>query len=411
MSYRSILLVIILSTAYPAFSWGNEFSLVPSLSVKEEYNSNIFFSTNDKRTDFITTLSPGLEMVNNTERLNTDVLARLDRLEYVNNNNLSSTDQTYKGSLQYLVTPLLNVSAAVGYLRDSRPDRTLATTGIVSLAVPRENTTSSLSTNYQLTEKTLVGVAYAYNRDHFIDQPSLDDISHNINASLIYDLGTYFPAVKGRINGGYSYYTFPGSNIGSTMATVGFSRDFNEVWNIQVDGGVQHTRSDIAIQRLEPVIAYFPGIPIPFLIGTQLVSEQMKSAGWGWIGSASLNFKGELDMGSLSYSRNVQPAIGLGGAATRDAITFSAQHRVSYEWLLLFNAGYFTNNSNSQQFSSQSINQRSFDINPVGRYEFSKDMYVEGSLDYVNYDDMVAKTHINRYLCSLRLYIQHPILE
>ena len=119
MSYRSILLVIILSTAYPAFSWGNEFSLVPSLSVKEEYNSNIFFSTNDKRTDFITTLSPGLEMVNNTERLNTDVLARLDRLEYVNNNNLSSTDQTYKGSLQYLVTPLLNVSAAVGYLTGS----------------------------------------------------------------------------------------------------------------------------------------------------------------------------------------------------------------------------------------------------------------------------------------------------
>ena len=277
MSYRPILFVIILITAYPAFSWGNEFSLVPSLSVKEEYNSNILFSTNDKRTDFITTLSPGIEMVNNTERLNTDVLARLDRLEYVKNNNLSSTDQTYKGSLQYLVTPLLNVSAAAGYLRDSRPDRALETTGIVLLAVPRENITSSLSTNYQLTEKTLVGVAYAYNRDHFINQQSLDDISHNINAALIYDLGTYFPAVKGRINGGYSYFTFPGSNIGSTMATVGFSRDFNEVWSIQVDGGVQHTRSDIAIKQLEPVIAYFPGIPIPFVIGTQVVSEQVKS--------------------------------------------------------------------------------------------------------------------------------------
>ncbi|MGO9951318.1 MAG: hypothetical protein ACLPN1_03795 [Dissulfurispiraceae bacterium] len=410
MSYRSILLIIFLLAVCPAFAWGDEFRIVPSLSVKEEYNSNIFFSTNDKKDDFTTTLSPGFEMVNNTELLNMDVLARLDRLEYVNNKDLDATDQTLNGSLRYSFTPLLSVSAAGGYVKDSRPDRYIETTGIVLSSAPGEHPNASLSANYQFTEKTLGSISYAYLRDHFVGQSYLDDISHDVNAGLVYDLGTYFPAVKGRINTEYNYYSFPGSHIGSVMGTVGFSRDFSEVWSIQIDGGAQHTQSDIAVSQLEPVFVLFPGFP-PIQIGNQLVSEQVKNTGWGWVGRASLNFKGEVGTGSLSYSRNVQPAVGLGGAAVRDSIVFSGQHRLSYEWLLLFNAGYFTNNSNSQEFSSQTINQRSFDINTVLRYEFSRNVYVEGSLDYVMFDDLVARTNINRYLCSLRLYIQHPVLE
>ncbi len=409
MSYRSIILVIIFLVACPAFAWGNEFRIVPCLSVKEEYNNNIFLSSSDKKDDFITTLSPGLEMVNNTERINMDVLARLDRIEYTNNRDLSATDQTYNGSLQYLLTPLLRLSAAAGYIKDSRPDRAIETTGIVLSAVPRQNITSSLSADYQLTEKAALSASYGYGRDQFTSEKYLDDTSHNVNAGLVYDLGTYFPAVKGRINATYSDYSFIGSDIGSVTGTVGFSRDFNEVWSIQADGGVQHTRADITITQLEPVYGFFFGFPIQ--IGNQVVSEQVKNAGWGWVGSASLNFKGEVGSGSLSYSRLVQPAVGLGGAAVRDSLALSAQHRISYEFLLNFTAEYFINDSNSQKFSSQTIKQRTFHINPWIRYEFSRDMFAEGSYDYVMVNDMATTTKANRHLFSLRLYIQHPVLE
>lgn len=409
MIYRLGLLVFILLVAGPVLTWGNEFRIVPSLSVKEEYNSNIFLSSNEKTKDFITTLSPGIKMVNNTERLSTDVLVKLNRIDYTSNRDLSTTDQTYNGSLQYLATPLVSVTAAAGYVKDSRPDRNILTTGIVLSSAPGEHTTSSLSAAYQLSEKTLASLSYAYGRDHFVGQSSLDDISHDVNAGLVYDLGTYFPAVKGRINGEYTYYSFTGSNIVSVAGTVGFSRDFDELWSIQVDGGVQHTRSDVTISQQEPVYGDFFGFPIQ--IGTQLVSEQVKNAGLGWVGRASLNYKDELTTVSLSYGRSVQPAVGLGGAAVRDSLVLSGQHRISYELLLLFTADYFTNNSKSQQLSSQTIDQRSFHIGPRVRYEFTRDMYVEGSYDYTRVNDLVSKTNASGHICSLRLYIQHPVLE
>ena len=394
-------------TAFPPLAVGNEFRLVPSISLKEEYNSNIFLSANDKKDDFITTLSPGIEIVDRTERLDTDVLLRPDRIEYISNRNLSATDQTYNGRLRYLVTPQFSVAATAGYVKDSQPDRDIEITGIVLSAVPRHRITSSLSADYQLTEKAAAGISYAFGKDHFASSRFVGNTSHDVNAGLVYDLGTYLPAVKGRMNAGYSNYSFPDSRIDSVMGTVGFSRDFDEIWSIQVDGGVRRTWSDIAVTELAPV--FFPGTQIQ--IGNELVREQVKHTGLGWVGSASLNFKGESGTASISLSRDVQPASGLSGATVRDSLILSANHKISYELLLLFNAGYITNKSNSQEFSSQTIDERSFHINPGVRYEFSRDMYVEGSYDYVMLDDKVAKTNANRHLCSVRLYIQHPVLE
>jgi len=69
--YRRCILIAVVLLSCPSLVWGNEFRLVPSISIKEEYNDNIFFLTDDIRNDFITTISPSLEMVNNTEKLET----------------------------------------------------------------------------------------------------------------------------------------------------------------------------------------------------------------------------------------------------------------------------------------------------------------------------------------------------
>src|SRR5208283_3749034 len=107
ISLCSLWLLVLL---FPAFAWGDDFSLTPSLSVQEAYNSNILLSATDIRKDFITTLSPVVEMVDRTGLLDTDLLLHLDRLEYAENQGLSGTNQLYNGTLKYLVSPLLSVS-------------------------------------------------------------------------------------------------------------------------------------------------------------------------------------------------------------------------------------------------------------------------------------------------------------
>ncbi|HTR45126.1 MAG TPA: outer membrane beta-barrel protein, partial [Thermodesulfovibrionales bacterium] len=112
-----VLLIIILLVSCPAPARGDEFRVVPSLSVREEYNSNILLTTGDARRDFITTISPGVEIVDRTARLDADLQVRLDRLEYADNRDLNATNQTYSGRIRYLLTPLFGVSAEAAYMR------------------------------------------------------------------------------------------------------------------------------------------------------------------------------------------------------------------------------------------------------------------------------------------------------
>jgi len=41
--YRRCILIAVVLLSCPSLVWGNEFRLVPSISIKEEYNDNIFF--------------------------------------------------------------------------------------------------------------------------------------------------------------------------------------------------------------------------------------------------------------------------------------------------------------------------------------------------------------------------------
>jgi len=403
--YRRYLLVVIVLLSCPSLVWGNEFRLVPSISVKEEYNDNILFLTDDIRKDFITTISPSIEIVNNTQRLETDLLARLDRFDYADNREFSATDQLYNGNFRYHATPLFNISAGAGYVRDSQPGRDILTSGIILTTVPRNRYNASLSTDYQFSEKTAVGVSYTFGRDDYESTRYTDDASHDVNAGLVYDLGQYFQRVKGRINLGYSDYIFSDSKVESVMGTVGFSRDFSEKGSIMMDAGIRHTWSEFSVN--EPVYIFFSQIPI--LIG--YVNVPQNNEGWGWVADVSLNYKGELGNGSLTYNRDVTPASGLNGVVERNAFTLSTQYRMTYEFSILFSAGYYTNKSDAGQFSAQVIDERTIRVNPGVRYEFSKNIYVESSYDYTAVDYLESNTSTHRNLLSIRLYIQHPIWE
>ena len=57
----------------------DDFEIIPSVLVREEYNDNIFFTKNDKIDDFITTLAGSLELIERTERVNANLYGRVAR--------------------------------------------------------------------------------------------------------------------------------------------------------------------------------------------------------------------------------------------------------------------------------------------------------------------------------------------
>lgn len=407
--YRRYILIAMVLLSCPSLVWGNEFRLIPSISIKEEYNDNIFFLTDDVRNDFITTVSPSLEMVNNTEKLETNLLARLDRFDYADNREISETDQLYQGTFRYRATSLFGISAEAGYVRDSQPGRDIGTSGIILSTVPRNRYKASLSADYQLSEKTAVGLSYTFGRDDYESTRYTDYISHDVNAGLVYDMGRYFQRVKGRVNLGYSNYVFYDSRIDSVMCTAGFSRALSEKGSILIDGGIRHTWSEFSVTEPEYMYINVGGIYIPIFIG--YVKVPQKNDGWGWVGNVSLHYEGERGNGSLTYNRDITPASGLNGAVERNALMLSIQYRMTYEFSILFSGGYYTNKSEAGQFSTQVVDQRTIRVNPGVRYEFSKNIYLESSYDYTAVDDLTSNTSAHRNFLSMRLYMQYPILE
>ncbi|MCG6534194.1 MAG: outer membrane beta-barrel protein [Syntrophales bacterium LBB04] len=397
----SSLFLLLSSIFSPTEALGEEFRLVPSLALRQEYNDNIFFSVNDTIPDSISTVSPGLELVSKTERTDFSLLGRVDRRMYWAHADLDATDQTDKGSLGYALTPKFRVSGRAGYLQDSRPDRDIETTGLVLTPVKRERQTYGGSTEYTFTEKTMATLGYDYLKDHFRSVKFIDMESNAASLGFTHDLSSLVDATKTMVNFGLARYDFTGSRVENASGTVGLSTQLAELWSVSLAAGARYTRSrtNVVTFQFVPPFTFVP------------TAETQKSEGTGWVGQAALSYRGEKTTADLTLSRDLLPASGYAGVAERTAASFNVSRRLTYELRGTFFATYYLNKADRGQFSAQTLNQQLLVVNPTLRYEPTKDVAIEASYSYtlVRYKD--ANQEADRNLFMLRLILQHSFFE
>lgn len=392
----SIFLVMLL----PGQGLGDEFKVVPSATLRGEYNNNLYLGTTDIKKDYISTVSPAVKIINKTERLDSEISARIDRRDYMDNRDLNATDQSYNGRAKYMATQTFSLSANAAYVSDSRPDRDITESGLLLSALRRNRINGGLSLDKRLSEKAIAMVSYSYTKDSY-EKKNPDYILHNVAAGLDYDLGKFIPGTKGRVNATYDHYDFTLSLMDSAAGTVGLTKNFDEIWSVSIDGGARHTWSRFSKSE----VVYVP--PFDF----QVVSREETTVGWGWTGKLALNYKGQRFSGDLSYMRDLMPASGYGGATERNYIRLAASYKINYEWSANASGGYTTNKSDSMQYSVQKIDNQSFFINPSIRYEYSKDIAADISYNYTQFDNRVSDTKPDRHLFFLQVYVQHAFFE
>jgi opacity protein-like surface antigen len=359
---------------------GDEFKIIPSLSTKEEYNDNIFFSQDDRKKDFVTTFSPALELIDRTERLDLNLSARVNVLRYWSNRDLDSVDQFYRGRIGYSLNPKLKISAEAGYTRDSTPDREIEVTGLVLNTVKRYKQNYAAGTEYTFSEKTKANLSYSYERSDYKDPGFADLTAHDINLGFIHDLSKYFSATLGRMNLGYSRYQSQDTTVDYYYATIGMSRALSEKWNILIDAGGSYTL-------------------------------QETSKGVDWVSQATLSYKGEKTNGELTFSHRMMPVTGTAGTAERTALTLNVKHRFTYEFSGRLSAGYYINKSEAGKFSTTPLDQATFSVTPVLRYEFTKDIALEASYNFALVKYKQPETEAQRNLFMINFIIQYPLFE
>ncbi len=380
------LLAVVIGLVCASNAHANGFDIIPSIAVKEEYNDNIFVTQSGEIDDYITTLSPGIELEQRTARLNLRLSGRIDGLIYTDNNDLNHMDQDYTGRVHYQLTPRMGGGFETGYLRDSRPDRDIPTTGLVLGTDIRHRLRFRAFGDYSLTEKTAAAISYAYNKEEFDEAPLNDFSSHTADIGFTHNLETLWKSTLGRMNFGYTIVDYTSSKVDNYSATLGIERRLSEFYRFVFDIGPRFTRTEFNIPWVAP------------------------NEVWGVRGQISLTYGGEYTNIGLNFSHDVQPASGRTGATERTGLSTRIGRRFSDKFRGDLSASYFLNKSDQAEFTLSNIDENSFRIQPRLRYEFTRDMALEAYYAYTIINNQVTDTQRVQNIIYFRFTLRYPLL-
>lgn len=397
------MVIVILVFIFPEPNYADEFKLIPSISVRQEYNDNILYSSSDETDDWITTVSPGLEVVERTEQLDLNLSATVSPIYYADHSKFDEVDQNYRARAGYQVTSSLGVNAAALYDVTNRPDRDIETTGMVESVDERKRQEYGFGFDYRLTEVAAMGFSVGYLRDDWdsdnFDRQDLKAPTANLN--FTYDLGRWWDSTISRLNFGFGRYEYETSDTYNYFGSVGVQHWFTETVNLIVDLGVRYTDADF--DRSELVF-----VPPAFF---QIRTVKDNNSDYGGVGQAILEIRRELTRGSIRISYDIRPASGEGTVVERTDVVLNVRRRFAERLVIGIAAGYYKNESDSDEFSFREIDEDTFFIRPKIRWEFLDHYTLEAGYNFSYVDDRAEDNDTRRNLVYLQIAYGVPLFE
>jgi hypothetical protein len=384
-----------LVTAVPLPLLADELRLIPGLALKEEFNDNIFLATNSRRPDFVTTLTPSLDISRASERQSLNLSSGINWLTYARNAGLDSVDYFVQSGLNYRFDPRLLISGGAGYVRDSRPDR--IDQGGLTLKSGSDRQNYQLSGNYAVSEKSTATASYAYSQEAFDNTGIVTTTVHNATIAQDYDLDRYLRQAKLVGNFGYTRNLTDISLVDNYTVTLGLTKKFHELWNVSLNVGGRYTHSEFDVAtRISP---------------TQIVSSTIQGDDQGWVGNLSINYSGEKTSASLAFNQDITAASGRNGATERTGVSTNVSERFTRELSGFLGLGYSWNRSGQNQFSVQSIDEKSLNLSGGLRYDFSEYVSLEGNYRFNNIYYSQSSLQASQNVFMLRLTVRRDVMD
>jgi len=377
---------------------GGGYTIIPQIKVIQAYNDNLYWSSGERKGDWVSAISPAIELARKSEILAASISARLSSVNYLNQHELNAVEQFYLGKLRKDVTSRLTIGADAGYVRDAQANRDIDVTGaIFPVPVNRESYNLSAYGEWWATERGQASFLYKYQGDRYDRDNYVDLCSQVAAAGLSYQLNS---VTRGRINLSWANYRVAGAKVDAYWGTFGFSRDVSSMLNVLVDVGAILSRSSFAV---------------PFLIATPagitLATRQEDSAVWGPFGQIVISYKQEKTNASFSVRRSVMPVSGTISTANRTYFGLECRRRFTNELTGVLAANYFINKSDRGEFSAAMIDQSTMYVSLGSRYDVNKDLFVMASYNYNRFDNGQTRTSADQHLFLVTLNIQHAILQ
>lgn len=352
------------------------------LSAQQEHNDNIFYTVNDEIEDYITTLSGGLTFHNRTERSNTDLSARVERLFYEDRDELDATDQFYSGSTNHVFTSRWKGGISAGFIRDSRPDRDIESTGLVLGAAERDRLNAGASATYQATENTDASFSYNYFDEAYDQDAFSDSIGHQVGLGLIHNWGRVFANTTVQFYVNHARYEYDTADIQLYSGTIGLSKKISELWVLSLSGGARY-------QETEFITA--PG------------QAELSDDKWGSVWNADLNYQGEFGRLGLTGKHDITPSSGLDGTTERTSLGLRLYYRVAQKSGVGLNVNYHLNQADAGQLARKDVDNETWQISPHVKLSLMDDLYVIARYQYSQVQSRISDTTARRSYAILQL--------
>ncbi|MEW6518541.1 MAG: hypothetical protein AB1461_03925 [Thermodesulfobacteriota bacterium] len=365
--------------------WADDFRVIPSASLREEYNDNINFDADTEEDDFITTASLGLAVRERTELVQAALTTRFDGLAYAENSELNDIEEYYKGSISYLLNPFLKLSADALYSVDSRADRDLDVTGYTLSTDVRRRQNYSLAADYQATEKTTIFTSYSYLDDQFETRDMEEFTGQNALVGLTRNLDFSKPTAA-RLYGRYSHYDFYSSRVDNYSVTAGFSRQYSEKLSCVFDIGPRYTEGS-----------------------EKNTSDTSYDNGLG--GQFTLTYNEELTTAEMNIFHEVSGSSGRNGATERTGLVLSLKHRIGERSSVRLGIDSYLNKADRNAAFVSDFEELTTTVSPSLHYEFNPAIFCEAAYRYSVIDDREAEHERHRNLVFVKLTYKYPVVE
>ena len=389
------------STSAPKTLAGPETNIIPSVTLSERYDSNVFFVPGGNLEDYVTTVSPQVRVVHKRQLVEGTVGGGGTAETYVKNSGLNYVaangviDLNLDGAMNELVRGLgLRISDTFYYT--PQPPAFAAPTGggqlpesfVRGIQARRANSSTNVGTvaaSYTVSSRLSFTSTYTDQRIRFGNPTSTP--TGGIQGTFI---DTTFQTVK-------SGPVFKVSSIDTVTL-------YHQYQTGTFEGG-QGSKSSFSTQG---VIAGWTSPVTPTLTASMTggVSVFSGTNDLQYLGSASLLWNGQDTDLTLSYSRVIAPSFFTAGVPLlSQLVTATATHRVTEALSLLLNGNYAINQSIPD---SSLLKFESYSVTPSVQYKVNRVMTATLSYTHSMFDQTFSSqgASFDRNLVMVRLFAE-----
>lgn len=217
-----------------------DWTIVPQVKTGAQYDSNLNFSFLQPKSDVILNLSPAVDFTYSSEVSQLTGRVALDGLLYLKDSNLNTINQNYTILGQQKVAPRLAFTFGGGYIVDNTLAEELITSGFVMTQTRRESLQAAPGLAFNLTERALLKMGYAYNQVEY-QSPRYNDYSqHTVNLGLNYLLKNEKTTLSSIVLGRWTGYPAIDNFYRNIGTYGGLEHRFAEDWTLSGFAGLNY---------------------------------------------------------------------------------------------------------------------------------------------------------------------------